>query len=69
MLVQTNQRFPDQDKGNNLWTVLNRVQEKLMGGTFKYNNGKKERKARSIKNFTQDMKLNSQLWELAEAYA
>ncbi len=54
------------DKGNDLWTVFNRVQEKLVKGGFRY--GNKARKARSIKNFSQDIKINKELWELANEY-
>jgi hypothetical protein len=55
-----------EDEGNNLWSVFNRVQEKLINGTFNY--GRKNRKARSIKNFNQDIKINKELWELANDY-
>ena len=53
-----------QDAGNDLWVVFNRVQEKLTGGSYRAG----KRKARSIKNFDKDIKLNEQLFELAEAY-
>jgi hypothetical protein len=56
----------DLDRGNDLWTVFNRVQEKIISGGFGY--GRKNRKARSIKNFQQDIKLNEELFELAETY-
>jgi len=55
-----------EDEGNNLWSVFNRVQEKLIHGRFTY--GRKNRKARSIKNFNQDIKVNKELWELANDY-
>lgn len=54
------------DNGNDLWSVFNRVQEKLVKGGFRY--GNKARKARSIKNFSQDIKINKELWELANEY-
>lgn len=57
------------DEGSNLWVVFNRVQEKLIGGGCSYINGTKTRKARAIKNFNQDLKINEQLWELVEEYA
>lgn len=58
-----------EDEGNSIWAVLNRVQEKLTHGTYKFLNGKsKTRKAREIKNFQQDLKLNQGLWKLAEQY-
>jgi hypothetical protein len=55
-----------EDEGNNLWSVFNRVQEKLISGRFTY--GTKNRKARSIKNFNQDIKVNKELWEIANDY-
>jgi len=58
-----------EDKGNDLWSVFNLVQEKLVGGMVEYGSGTKIRKARRIKNFQQDIKLNSDLYELALAYA
>jgi hypothetical protein len=62
-----------EDEGNNLWSVFNRVQEKLINGTFNYDSSstygvRKNRKARSIKNFNQDIKINKELWELANEY-
>jgi len=56
----------NQDAGNDLWLVFNRIQEKVISGGYGY--GRKNRKARSVKNFQQDIKLNEQLFELAEAY-
>jgi hypothetical protein len=53
-----------EDVGNDLWLVFNRIQEKILGGSYTYGG----RKARSVKNFQQDIKLNEQLFELAEAY-
>jgi len=53
-----------QDKGNDLWVVFNRIQEKLTGGSYRTNS----RKARSIKNFQKDIDINEKLFELAESY-
>jgi hypothetical protein len=58
-----------EDEGNDLWSVFNLVQEKLVHGMVDYRTGAKNRKARRIKNFQQDVKLNSELYELALAYA
>ena len=59
----------NEDNGNTLWKVFNRVQEKIVGGAFTYVNEEgKLRKARPIKNFQQDMALNGQLWEIAEQF-
>jgi hypothetical protein len=57
-----------EDEGNGLWEVFNRVQEKILNGDFNYILGVKQRKARKIKNFQQDVKINSELWELAESF-
>jgi hypothetical protein len=58
-----------EDEGNDLWSVFNVIQEKLVHGMVDYRVGNKQRKARRIKNFQQDVKLNSDLYELALAYA
>ena len=57
-----------EDEGNGLWEVFNRVQEKVVNGKFQYAFGKKERKARPVKGFKQQVKLNQDLWELASSY-
>jgi len=59
----------NEDKGNDLWSVFNLVQEKLVGGMIDYRTGSKQRKARRIKNFQQDITLNTELYKLALAYA
>jgi hypothetical protein len=58
-----------EDQGNDLWSVFNVVQEKLVHGMFEYTAGSKLRKARKIKNFKQDLDLNAKLYELAVEYA
>jgi hypothetical protein len=58
-----------EDQGNDLWSVFNIVQEKLVHGMFEYTSGNKLRKARKIKNFKQDLDLNAKLYELAVEYA
>ena len=57
-----------QDKGSDLWSVYNVVQEKLVHGMFNYTYGTKVRKARKIKNFQQDLVLNERLYDLALEY-
>jgi hypothetical protein len=54
-----------EDKGNNIWVVYNRIQEKLIHGDFEYKFGAKLRKARKIKNFRQDLDLNKKLFSSA----
>lgn len=59
-----------QDQGDSLWVILNRVQESVMKGGYHLTNARgKARKAKSIKNIQQDIKLNQQVWELAMEYA
>jgi hypothetical protein len=57
-----------EDNGDGLWEVFNRIQEKVVNGKFQYAFGKKERKARPVKGFKQQVKLNQDLWELASSY-
>jgi hypothetical protein len=53
------------DKGNSLWNTFNILQENLIKGGYEMNN----RVARAITNPTQDVKINQDLWQLAEVYA
>ena len=57
-----------EDCGSDLWSRFNVVQEKIIDGDFTYIVGKKLRKARQIKNFKQDQKINKELFELALEY-
>jgi hypothetical protein len=59
----------DEDCGSDLWSRFNVVQEKIIDGDFTYIAGSKLRKARQIKNFKQDQKINKELFELALEYA
>ena len=58
-----------EDRGTDLWSVFNVVQEKIVTGDFEYRAGNKARKAREIKNFKQDMKINKELFSVALEYA
>ena len=58
-----------EDKGSDLWSVFNVVQEKIVTGDFNYMAGGKARKAREIKNFKQDMRINKELFNVALEYA
>lgn len=53
------------DQGKSLWNTFNVVQENLIKGGYEMNN----RVARAITNPMQDVKINQDLWTLAEAYA
>jgi hypothetical protein len=57
-----------EDSGDDIWSVFNVIQEKLIHGMFEYKTGAKARKARKIKNFNQDLKVNEKLFELALEY-
>ena len=57
-----------EDMGNDVWSVFNVVQEKIIHGDFEYIAGSKVRKARKVKNFKQDQKINKELFDLALEY-
>ena len=57
-----------QDRGSDLWSVYNVIQEKIIHGMFDYKYGVKSRKARKIKNFKQDLVINERLYDLALEY-
>jgi len=66
--VLTTQR--KEDEGNGLWEVFNTIQENIINGNFHYNTeGGKERQARIIKNFKQDLDLNRKMFAKALEYA
>lgn len=54
-----------EDESNDLWTVFNRIQERIIEGDFNYINNNKSRKARRIKNFNQDVNLNQGMFQTA----
>lgn len=58
----------EEDKGKDVWSIFNVVQEKIIEGDFQYIVGSKVRKARRVKNFNQDQKINKELFELALEY-
>ena len=59
----------EEDKGNDLWSVFNVCQEKLIkGGYMAINRGKKARKQRGITSIKKDMEFNQKLWGVASQY-
>jgi hypothetical protein len=58
----------DEDKGNDLWSVFNVIQEKILDGSFSYMSGAKVRKARKVKNFKQDIDINQKLFAIAAEF-
>jgi len=66
--VITTQR--KEDEGNGLWEVFNVVQENIINGNFHYRTKSgKDRQARIIKNFKQDMDMNKKMFSKALEYA
>ena len=56
----------DEDKNPTVWNVFNIAQEKFIKGEFTVTKNENKRKARPIKNFLTENKLNVALWEKAE---
>jgi len=57
-----------EDKGSDLWSVFNVIQEKILEGDFQYLSGARIRKARKVKNFKQDMEINQRLFAMAAEF-
>jgi len=57
-----------EDKGNDLWSVFNVIQEKILSGDFTYMSGARIRKARKVKNFKQDLDINQKLFAMAAEF-
>ncbi len=60
------------DKGSDLWTVFNRVQEGMIrGGLNTYTKDERGRikynKTRAVKSIDENLKVNKMLWSLTEA--
>ena len=59
----------EEDRGEDLWTVFNVCQEKMIkGGFHSVSKNNKIRKQRSITSVKKDIKYNQQLWNLAMSY-
>lgn len=59
----------EEDEGNDLWSIYNVLQEKIIkGGTTLAVDGKKPRKMRGIKSAIKDLSINKRLFETAYAY-
>jgi len=59
----------EEDKSNDLWTVFNVCQEKLIKGGFSAEGkNKKVRKQRSITSIKKDIDYNQRLWAVAMRY-
>lgn len=59
-----------EDKGNDLWRVMNRVQENLIQGGDRYRTENNRRQStRAVKAISEDMRLNKGVWTLAKELA
>lgn len=59
----------NEDKTEDLWTVFNILQEKVIKGGYMYcEEGKKPRKMRKITSFVKDLELNEKMFNLALSY-
>ena len=59
----------NEDKGDDLWTIFNVCQEKMIKGGFNTMNTKnKMRKQRPITSIKKDIEFNQRLWEVAMNY-
>lgn len=59
----------EEDKSNDLWTIFNICQEKMIkGGFFNKTNKNKLRKVKSITSIKKDMEYNQRLWLTATKY-
>ena len=58
-----------EDKGDDLWSVFNVLQEKIIKGGFKTaEEGKKPRKMRRVTSFVKDLDYNQKMFETALTY-
>lgn len=55
-----------EDEGNTAWHVMNRIQEKIMAGGYKLTGQK--RQAKAIKNASEYVRVNAELFQLASEY-
>jgi hypothetical protein len=66
-LLQSRRRVDSED--DNLWKTFNRVQENLIrGGVDGLTNNGRRRVTKAIKSIDSNMKINRQLWALAQNY-
>jgi Domain of unknown function (DUF932) len=58
-----------EDAGNNLWVVFNRIQESVVrGGQMFVDARGRMREQKAIRNLDKSLKMNQELWALAESY-
>lgn len=58
-----------EDNSNDLWTIFNICQEKMIKGEYQdTNSGKKPRKQRKITSIKKDIDFNQRLWAIATSF-
>lgn len=58
-----------EDEGNSLWVVFNRIQESVVrGGQMFIDARGRMREQKAIRNLDKSLKMNQELWALAESY-
>jgi len=68
--VQFLEPLRDEDRGHDLWTTYNVVQEHVIKGGVAYRLGpKRQMHSRGIRGIREDVRLNTELWKLATALA
>jgi hypothetical protein len=56
-----------EDAGDNLWHVLNRIQENVVKGGVNLNRPRRQSSTRMLRSVGDDARINSKLWEAADA--
>ena len=56
-----------EDAGNSLWNTLNRIQENVIKGGVNLNRPNRRSSTRLLRSVSDDARVNSQLWEAADA--
>ena len=56
-----------EDSGDSLWKVLNRIQENVIKGGVNLNRPRRQSSTRVLRSVGDDARINSQLWEAADA--
>ena len=73
VVIQMSVARRDVDLGTDLWTTFNRVQEHVIRGGLRYtmldqDNNTRFRRTRAIKAISKKIKVNRDLWDIAESY-
>ena len=67
-LEQVLEPLREGDKGNDMWSLFNVVQEKFVRGGLKYKTNKRSTSMKELRSINSLQKVNSELWELADSY-